>query len=244
MPRFFIAGTNKVGGVAVISGADADHIKVLRMKIGEKLVICDGEGKEYDCRLTKLSDGYAEAEVCAEALSPAEPSVRCIVLAAFPKGDKAELIVQKCTENGASEIVFFPSKRCIARPDGRNIDKKVQRWQRIAEEAAKQSGRGIIPTVRAVSDYAAALDIAAKQDLKLFLYEAGERTPICTAVANQPEAKSCALITGPEGGFEPFEVELAQKIGFTICSMGPRILRCETAPLVALTAVMCQTGNL
>lgn len=244
MPRFFIAGTNKVGGIAVITGADADHIKVLRMKPGEQLVICDGEGREYDCRLTKLSDGIAEAEVCSEMLSPAEPSVRCVVLAAFPKGDKAEYIVQKCTENGASEIVFFPSKRCIARPDNRSIDKKLQRWQRIAEEAAKQSGRGIIPTVRAAADYGEALDIAIKQDLKLFLYEAGERTPICSAVAQQPDAKSCAVITGPEGGFEPYEVEMAAKIGFTICSMGPRILRCETAPLVALTAVLCQTGNL
>lgn len=244
MPRFFIAGTNKVGGVAVITGADAEHIRVLRMKVGERLVICDGNGREYDCRLTKLSDGAAEAEVLSEGLSPAEPSLRCVVLAAFPKGDKSEFIVQKCTENGASEIVFFPSKRCVARPEIRSMDKKLQRWQRIAEEAAKQSGRGVIPEVRAVSEYAAALDIVMKQELRLFLYEAGERVPICEAVRQMPEAKSCAIVTGPEGGFEEYEVDMARALGIPVCSMGPRILRCETAPLVALTAVLCETGNL
>lgn len=244
MPRFFVAGTNQVGGVALLSGADAAHIKVLRMKLGEKLVLCDGTGKEFTCRLTALSDGMAEAEILSEQLSPAEPSLRCVVLAAFPKGDKAEFIVQKCTENGASEIVFFPSKRCVARPDARSIERKTERWQRIALEAAKQSGRGVIPEVRTVEDYAAALDIVMKQDLKLFLYEEGERIPIRDAVRLQPEAKSCAVVTGPEGGFEPFEVDMARKLGFSICSMGPRILRCETAPLVALTAVLCETGNL
>ena len=244
MPRFFIAGTNKVGGVAMITGTDAEHIKVLRMKVGEKLVICDGAGREYDCRLTRLSDGMAEAEVLAETESPAEPSLCCVVLAAFPKGDKAEFIVQKCTENGASEIVFFPSKRCVARPDARSIDKKLLRLQRIAEEAAKQSGRGIIPTVRAVGEYAEALDAAMKQPLRLFMYEAGDRLPIREAVRQMPEASGCAILTGPEGGFEPYEVDMAKALGFTICSMGPRILRCETAPLVALSAVLCETGNL
>lgn len=244
MPRFFVAGTNLAGGVALIAGADAEHIKVLRMKVGEKLVVCDGAGKEYDCRLTKLGDGAAEAEIVSERVSPAEPSLRCVVLAAFPKGDKAEYIVQKCTESGASEIVFFPAYRCVARPEGKSLERKLERWQRIAEEAAKQSGRGIIPAVRAVEDYGEMLNVGAKQALRLFLYEAGERTPLRAAVAEDPAADSCALVTGPEGGFENHEVELARRVGFTVCSMGPRILRCETAPLVALTAVLCQTGNL
>ena len=140
--------------------------------------------------------------------------------------------------------MFFPSKRSVARPDARSIERKTERWQRIALEAAKQSGRGVIPEVRTVEDYASALDIVMKQDLKLFLYEEGERIPIRDAVRQNPEAKSCAVVTGPEGGFEPFEVDMARKLGFSICSMGPRILRCETAPLVALTAVLCETGNL
>ena len=244
MPRFFVAGSNLAGGVALIAGADAEHIKVLRMKIGERLVVCDGAGNEYDCRLTRLGDGTAEAEIVSERVSPAEPSLRCMVLAAFPKGDKAEYIVQKSTECGAAEIVFFPSYRCVARPEGKSLERKLERWQRIAEEAAKQSGRGIVPEVRAVEDYGQMLDLGVKQDLKLFLYEAGERTPILSAVAEDPKAASCAVVTGPEGGFENHEVELARRVGFTICSMGPRILRCETAPVVALTAVLCGTGNI
>ena len=244
MPRFFVAGSNLAGGVALIAGADAEHIRVLRMKLGEKLVVCDGAGTEYDCRLTKLGDGTAEAEILSERSSPAEPSLRCTVLAAFPKGDKAEYIVQKCTECGAAEIVFFPAYRCVARPEGKSLERKLERWQRIAEEAAKQSGRGIIPEVRALEDYGQMLELAVKQELGLFLYEAGERTPILSAVAEKPEAAGCAVITGPEGGFEAHEVELARRVGLTVCSMGPRILRCETAPLVALTAVLCGTGNL
>ena len=226
MPRFFVAGSNLAGGVALIAGADAEHIKVLRMKIGEKLVVCDGAGKEYDCRLTRLGDGTAEAEILSERSSPAEP------------------IVQKSTECGAAEIVFFPAYRCVARPEGKSLERKLDRWQRIAEEAAKQSGRAIVPEVRAVEDYGQMLELGIKQSLKLFLYEAGERTPILDAVAGDPKAASCAVVTGPEGGFENHEVELARRVGFTICSMGPRILRCETAPVVALTAVLCGTGNL
>ena len=244
MPRFFIAGTNAAGGVALITGEDAEHIKVLRMKLGERLVICDGAGKDYICRLTRVGDGCAEVEVLETADCPGEPSVRCTILAGFPKGDKAEWIVQKCTECGASEIVFFPSARCVSRPDRRALDKKLVRWQRIAQEAAKQAGRGIIPAVKAVDEYAQALDIAMKSELKLFMYETGERVSICQAAAGTPEARSCAILTGPEGGFEPYEAELAAKTGMTLCSMGTRILRCETAPLVALTAVLAQMGEL
>ena len=183
MPRCVVAGANLAGGVALIAGADAEHMKVLRMKIGERLIVCDGVGKEYNCRMTKLGDGVAEAEIESERVSPAEPSLRCVVLAAFPKGDTAEYIVQKCTEGGASEIVFFPAYRCVAKPEGKSLERKRERWQRIAEEAAKQAGRGIIPTVRAVEDYGEMLEIGLKQELKLFLYETGERTPILSAVA-------------------------------------------------------------
>ena len=124
------------------------------------------------------------------------------------------------------------------------MEKKLARWQRIAEEAAKQSGRGVIPTVSAVDDFAGALDIAIKTELPLFLYETGERVELKDAIEAAGKVSSAAILTGPEGGFEPFEAELARKLGFRICSMGPRILRCETAPLAALTALMYATGNL
>ncbi|MBQ8264335.1 MAG: RNA methyltransferase, partial [Oscillospiraceae bacterium] len=160
------------------------------------------------------------------------------------QGERSDYIVQKCTESGASEIVFFMCHRCVARPDAKGMEKKVQRWQRIAEEAAKQSGRGIIPRVSAVESFAEALDIAIKTDLPLFMYETGDRVELRDAIEAAGDISSAAIITGPEGGFEPYEAELAAKIGIKLCAMGPRILRCETAPVAALTALMYATGNL
>lgn len=244
MPRFFIAGSNISKGLAVISGSDAEHIKVLRMKLGERLVLCDGNGTDHICKLKRIGDGVAEAEVLETLPCPAEPTVRCSVLAGLPKGERADFIVQKCTEAGAAEIIFFLCERCVARPDAKGMDKKIQRFQRIAEEAAKQAGRGLIPQVSAVPDFAGALNIAVKAELGLFMYETGERVPLKERLEAAGEIKTAAIITGPEGGFEPFEAELAGAAGLSLCSMGPRILRCETAPLAALTALMFHTGNL
>ena len=244
MPRFFMAGGNIGKGAAVIYGSDAEHIRVLRMKIGDELIICDGEGSDHRCRISRISDGCVETEVLGTEPSPAEPSLRCTVLAGFPKGERADYIVQKCTECGAAEIVFFQCTRCVARPDEKSMEKKRARFNRIAEEAAKQSGRGIIPKVSAAPDFAGALDIAVKTQLPLFMYETGERTPLKTALESSHGVSTAAIMTGPEGGFERFEADLAAAVGIKLCSMGPRILRCETAPVAALTALMYETGNM
>lgn len=245
MPRFFMVGSNIAGGTLLITGADAEHAKVLRLKIGDRIIVCDGDKTDHHCTITNISHGEVEAEVVESVPCPAEPSVRCTILAGLPKqGERSDYIVQKCTESGASEIVFFLSQRCVAKPDAKGLEKKVQRWQRIAEEAAKQSGRGIIPAVSAVGSFAEALDIANKTELPLFMYETGDRVELKDAIAEAGSIRTAAILTGPEGGFEPFEAELARKIGFRICAMGPRILRCETAPLTALTALMFATGNL
>ncbi len=225
MARFFIAGTNFPNGRAIIRGRDADHIRVLRLRAGDDIVICDGAGRDYKCRLVQTLEHEAEAEV----------------IEVVP--ERSDFLVQKCTEAGASEIVFFSCTRCVAKAV--NIEKKLERWQRIAEEAAKQSGRGIIPQVRYEADYVAVLNGALHTDLPLFMYETGERETIRDAIEHtaQPIA-SAAIITGPEGGFAEFEADMARKLGMHICSMGERILRCETAPVVALTALMYGTGNL
>ena len=243
MPRFFMAGTNLKGGMAIIRGRDAEHVRVLRLRPGEDLIICDAQGTDYKCRLVSAEPDKVEAEVIEVVPCPAEPSVAVTVLCGLPKGDRVDYIIQKCVEAGASEIVFFLSERCVARPDA--PEKKLERWQRIAEEAAKQSGRGIIPQVGWLEDYAAVLDKAIKKDLAVLLYETGEREGLDTVLnSGGHDIKSAALITGPEGGFAEFEVKLARIAGLRICSMGERILRCETAPVVALTAVMYATGNL
>ena len=242
MPRFFMAGTNIKGGMAIIRGRDAEHVRVLRLRPGEDLIICDAQGTDYKCRLVSADPEQVEAEVIEVVPCPAEPSVAVTVLCGLPKGDKTDYIIQKCVEAGASEIVFFLSDRCIAKPE--TPEKKLERWQRIAEEAAKQSGRGIIPQVRWAGEFAEALNIANQKELKIFLYETGEREGLDSVLEANKDAKSVALITGPEGGFAPFEADLARIVGLHVCSMGERILRCETAPVVALSALMYATGNL
>ena len=242
MARFFMAGTNIFGGTAIIKGRDAEHVRVLRLRPGEDVIICDGKGTDYRCRLVKTDREQAEAEVVEVVRCPAEPTVKATVLCGLPKGDRTDYIIQKSVEAGADEILFFSSDRCVAKPEA--PEKKLERWQRISEEAAKQSGRGIIPTVGWANDLAGALDTALKKDIALFMYETGEREALDKVLGAASELKTAAIITGPEGGFAQIEADLARIAGLHICSMGERILRGETAPVVALTALMYATGNL
>ena len=242
MPRFFMVGTNIMGGMAIMTGRDAEHVRVLRLRPGEDMIICDGKGTDYKCRLVKADKEQVEAEVIEVVPCPAEPTVQVTVLCGLPKGDRTDYIIQKCVEAGASEIMFFQSDRCVAKPD--KPEKKLERWQRIAEEAAKQSGRGIIPQVSWAGEYADALNVANQKELALFMYETGEREALNAVLEANSDVKTAAIVTGPEGGFAPFEADLARIVGLHICSMGERILRCETAPVVAVSALMYATGNL
>lgn len=245
MARFFMVGTNLLGGRAVIRGRDAEHIKVLRLRPGEDVVICDGKGTDYRCRLIYSTAEEAEAEVVEVVPCKAESDVDVHVYAGYPKGERAEQLVQKCVEAGATSIDFFNCERCIARPDGRSMEKKLERLQRVAEAAAQQSGRGIIPRVGYIASFVEMLDAAIGQDAKLFMYECGdERAPLKAAIEAALPFKSAAVITGPEGGFPEYEAKLAAAAGFTLCSMGERILRCETAPVLAVSSIMYATGNL
>ena len=183
MARFFIAGSTAVGGTVLLSGEDAAHAKVLRLRVGDRIIVCDGARTDRHCTIRRITPEAVEAEVVEAVPCPAEPDVRAVVLAGLPKqGERSDFVVQKCTESGASEIVFFVSHRCVARPDPKGLEKKLQRWRRIAEEAAKQSGRGIIPAVSAVESFDRALDIANRTELPLFLYETGERVPLRDAI--------------------------------------------------------------
>ena len=243
MARFFIAGTNLLGSpTAVIRGRDAEHIQVLRLRPGEDVTVCDTEGTDYKCRLVRADKEEAELEVVEVVPCKGEPSVAVTVLCGLPKGDRVDYIIQKSAEAGAHAVVFFQSARCVAKPD--DPYKKLERWNRISEEAAKQSGRGIIPQVTWAPDYGEVLNTAVHHELALFMYETGEREALSTVLEANKSAKSVSVITGPEGGFEPFEADLARIAGLHVCSMGERILRCETAPVVAVSAIMYATGNL
>ena len=245
MPRFFMAGTNLAGGRAYIRGQDAEHVRVLRLRPGEDVVICDGAGKDYRCRIVSSLAGEVEAEVVEVVPCRGEPSADVTVYAGLPKGERADYLIQKCVEAGAKRIVFFECERCVARLDGRGVDKKLERFNRISQAAAEQSGRGIIPRVEYIHDYVEMLDSAMKAGACLFMYETGEdRAPLREAIEAAGDFSSISLITGPEGGFSPAEARLAKGAGAVLCSMGERIFRCETAPVVAVTAVMYARGEL
>ena len=244
MPKFFISATNLFGGMAYMRGKDAHHLRVLRLRPGDNVIICEGKGMDYSCRIIASSDEEAQLEIIDSHVCKSEPNVDVSVYCGLPKGsDRAEYIVQKSVESGANRIYFFNSKYTIAKITEQ--EKKLERWNSISEEAAKQCGRGIIPKVSWAGDYVEMLNFANKADIKLFMYEKeNNRIGIKEALDQNPNGKSFSVITGPEGGFAEYEADIAKNLGFYICSMGNRIFRCETAPIVALSAIMYSTGNL
>ena len=242
MTRFFVEPADFQPDFMVLTGENAQHAKVLRLKAGEEVMVCDGEGRECLCAISDVSDGRISLVVKHQRDSVTEAAVRVSVYMAFPKGDKLEHVIQKATELGAYEIVAFPSARCVSRPDEKSLKKKLERWQKIAASAAEQSGRGRIPEVLTLNSYKAALERAAKADRALLFYENEQATTLKMALS-AGDYTTVSLLTGPEGGLEEAEVEKAKEAGLQVCTLGKRILRCETAPLCALSAVMYDAGE-
>ncbi len=231
MPRFFVPAPPDVGGTAVITGDDARHIAgALRMAPGEPLTLCDGAGQDYLCRIESLARDAVTLRVERSEKSIGESSLSVTLYMGLPKADKLELVIQKSVELGAVRIVPTVTARSIARIDPRDSEKKTARWQKIAAEAAGQSGRGIIPTVEPPITLRAALPRLARENV-LLCYEGGG-APLGDLVS--PADESVSLLIGPEGGFAPEEVEAVVAGGGRLATLGTRILRCETAPLAAL----------
>ena len=242
MVRFFVSPEEMTGQEIVLTGENAQHAKVLRLKVNEEVLVCDGVGKEALCRITEASGG--QWILCVDSIqeSTTEAAVDVSVYLAFPKADKLEHVIQKATELGASEIVAFPSSRCVSKPDEKSLKKKLERWQKIAASAAEQSGRGRIPQVRVLPSFKEALTEAARADKALLFYENEHAVTLKMALTSSPY-RTVSLMTGPEGGLEEKEVQQAREAGLQVCTLGKRILRCETAPLCALSAVMYDAGE-
>ncbi|MBS5144807.1 MAG: 16S rRNA (uracil(1498)-N(3))-methyltransferase [Butyricicoccus pullicaecorum] len=243
MPRFFIDYVPDCDSI-ILTGDDAHHIsRVLRMKSGENLTICDGMGTDYLCALSHTDSGKAHCHIQGRVSSRGEPTTNVTLFMALPKGDKMDFIVQKAVELGVHTIVPYAASRCVSRPDGKALAKKIERWRRIAREAAQQCGRGRIPAVTECVDFCGAAERCAKNEMPLFFYEMEQETSVRMALRAHAFA-SAGIMIGPEGGFEEEEAQIARQCGLTSVSLGPRILRCETAPLAALTAVLYESGNL
>ena len=240
MTRFFVDPDVFNRDTMVLSGENAQHAKVLRLKEGEIVLVCDGQGQECVCRVFQTAPEIL-LSVEDRRSSVSEPVVDVSVYVAFPKADKLEHVIQKATELGAREIIAFPSSRCVSRPDEKSLKKKLERWQKIALSAAQQSGRGRIPQVLVLNSFSAALSRAAQSDRALLFYENEDAYTLKMAL--EGSYRTVSLMVGPEGGLEETEVSQAQEAGLKICSLGKRILRCETAPLCALSAVMYDAGE-
>lgn len=242
MTRFFVDPSELEGESLSLLGENFQHARVLRLKPGEKLLVCDGAGTEALCEVESVGGSEISLTVLERRESATEARVRASVYMAFPKADKLEHVIQKATELGAYEIVAFPTGRCVSRPDEKSLRKKVERWQKIAASASEQSGRGRIPEIVVLGSYREALTRAAQADLGILFYENEHAVTLRMALEEKPFT-SVSLLSGPEGGWEEAEVEQARAAGLKICTLGTRILRCETAPLCALSAVMYAAGE-
>lgn len=241
MPRFFVESVE--GDLVEITGEDARHIALsLRMKNGEHLVLCDGKGREADAVIREAFPESVVLDILERKDSAAEPETEVVLYQALPKFDKLEYIVQKSVELGVSKIVPVLTSRCISRPDEKTMKKKLERLRKIADEAAKQSGRGRLPEVGELMTYKNAVLEMAKAETPIFFFEHA-RYPL-HEIMEKRTGGSIAMMVGSEGGFSDDEAEFAAENGALIASLGPRILRCETAPVAALAAIMYAAGEM
>lgn len=239
MSKFFIPKENISEDFLTITGEDVKHItKVLRMGIGDELTCCDGRGNDYRVRIASQGTQII-CEILKKCKCDTESNLHVTLVQGIPKGSKMDYIIQKTTELGVCEIYPCELSRCVSKIEGKN---KIQRWQKISEEAAKQSGRGIIPKIHNPIDISRAIEILSSADVAFVPYECAEEKflkPILTS-CNSP--KTVAFMIGPEGGFDKSEIE---KLGdIPTVSLGKRILRTETAGEAVLSMVMYEIGDI
>ena len=237
-PRFFISKSEFRGDKVCITGTDASHIyRVLRLREGDKITVCDMQKNVYDGTLTFVSADMAEAALSDCRPSPAEPPYTVTLYQGMPKGDKLDTIVQKAVELGAARIVPVMCERAVSRPDEKSMEKKIIRLNRIAAEAAKQCGRGIVPEVMPTLSFKQMLDEIKTAGLSFICYEGDEVVPLREIILNAGEFQSVSFFIGPEGGISSGEIALAKEREIPLAGLGKRILRTETAPLFALSAL-------
>lgn len=241
MQRYFSEQVNNKGQV-VISGDDHHHIvRVMRMTNGDQLICVNSVGQTATGTIAEITDEKVYCDVVEWKNSTSELPIRVTIASGLPKGDKLEWIIQKGTELGAQSFIPFTAARSIVKWDNKKADKKVERWQKIAKEAAEQSHRSIIPDVLSPISLQSLIEVSKNIDCKLVAYEEesrkGEVSILAQSLQSLKENQSLLVVFGPEGGLSDKEVHLLQEHGFQICGLGPRILRTETAPLYLLAAV-------
>ena len=242
MPKFFIDKTQIEGDVIRIIGEDSHHIsRSLRMAVGEKITLTDSEAMEYECTLDFFGDGYVLARIDDVHFSRSEPEIRVHLYQALPKGEKLDFIIQKSVECGVYDITPFESERCIAKVKGDSESRKTDRRNKIALEAAKQCGRGIVPIVHPTSSFEQMMSSAFSADIVLFCYEGEGTLPLGKVLKEakaQNDIKDISIIIGSEGGFSLNEANKMKDNGALMIGLGKRILRAETAAIMALSCLV------
>lgn len=242
MHRFFADFDSIKDDMIFIGGNDAHHIsKVLRLKEDDEIIVCDKEGTDYHCSIKSLGKDAVEAWILKKEVSSSEPPIEITLYQGVPKGDKLETVIQKCVELGGVKIVPVAMKRSVAVI--KDKEKKKQRMQKIALEASKQCGRAKVPEVLEVLSFKEAIADAIENDLKILPYEAENKQKLKDILLENKNSAKIAIFIGPEGGFDEEEIKLAKDNGFKTVTLGPRIMRTETAPLACISAVMYELGD-
>ncbi|MDO3409155.1 16S rRNA (uracil(1498)-N(3))-methyltransferase [Saccharibacillus sp. CPCC 101409] len=250
MQRYFVEKEQFEHDKVRVLGEDARHIgKVMRGRPGDQIIVCDGAGRVALAELESIEQGEVLAGVLEELEDRSEARVRVSIAQSLPKGDKLETVIQKCTEIGAHAFVPFLSERTVVQYDAKKEEKRLQRWSKIAKEAAEQSHRSRIPELSQPLTYRQLLQSFERYDLVLFCYEKEDAKQLRDLV--RPFAESCAegassvlVVVGPEGGFTEKEAETAAAAGASITGLGRRILRAETAGMTALACILYEAGEM
>lgn len=245
MHRFFINKDNVSDNGITVVGDDVQHIsRVLRLSEGEIITLCDGQGMDYITKILEINKHSVETAIIEKKASMGEPDINVVLYQGIPKSTKMDLIIQKCTEMGITRIVPVSTGRTVVKLETEKDEyKKVERWSKIAEEAAKQSGRGAIPIIELPMTFKKALSDAKALDLCLIPFEQ-EREQTIDAALKGKTIKNIGYFVGPEGGFELSEIEEAKQSGIMPVTLGQRILRTETAGFVVLTCIMYEYGQM
>ena len=246
MRKFFVEANQVKNNIIEIINEDVNHIKnVLRLEIDTLIQISDGE-KNYISKIKQINKDIIICEIIEVLENKNEASIKIDIFQGIPKSDKMEYIIQKCTELGVNEYFPVSMKRSIVKLSGKDEEKKILRWQKIAEGAAKQSGRDIIPKINNIKNIDNICKIIKDYDIFIVAYELEDKESLKRSLENLNKEKinKIAILIGPEGGIEEEEVELLKKNGAKVVSLGKRILRTETVALAVSSIIMYEFGEL
>ncbi len=245
MPRFFVEANQITEDKIEITGQDVRHIRdVLRLDYNALIEVCDGAGTDYNCSIEEINKETIITKILNKMTSQSEPKTKVILFQSLIKGDKIEWVIQKTIEIGVSEIIPMQTTFCVSKMDqSKKADAKVKRWNKIAQSGAKQSGRGMIPKVTSPVTFGAALNLCKEMDLALIAYEKEDQENLRSQLQGL-EGKTIGVLIGPEGGFSKEEIEKAEKAGVKAITLGPRILRSETASITLVSNILYELGEM